>query len=154
MSRKLVLPLFTLLLIALGLGCSTSARDLVRAARLEKDNPEQAVQTYQRGLPKLRDAQRRSQVLYRMGECLLRLDRITEAFAAFQKATETDPKNLAAKLRVGEFLLSAGATDRAREQAESVLTQSAGRSSEALALWGAALAASGQPDKAKEAYRR
>ncbi len=147
--------LVLLTILALILGCSTQRRDFQRAEKLEQSgNPADALKVYESVLASTPKSAThlRSGLYYRMGDCLMQLDRIPEAFSAFQKAAENDPGNVPAKLRLGQFFLSAGAPDRAREQAESVLKDADGNS-EALALWGAALAASGQIGKAKEAYR-
>jgi tetratricopeptide (TPR) repeat protein len=154
MSRNLLALSFCLLLtIAVVLGCSTASREFVRAQRLElSGRNEEALKTYQALETRLgHDPRRRSQVYYRMGECLMRLDRVPDAFSAFEKAAATDSNNEEAQLRVGEFLLAAGATQRALETADAVMARRP--SSEALALRGAALAASGQTEKAKDAYR-
>lgn len=112
-----------------------------------------AVSAYEASLLQTRDSARRSQIYFRMGECLVRLERIPEAFNAFEHAVELDPKNSAARLRMGEFFLSAGAPDRAREQAEFVL-QGGAANSEAVALLGAALEGSGRREQAKHAYEK
>lgn len=156
MSRKPVAFLLPILLLAfLGVGCSTLHRNLTRAEELEKaGRPADALKIYESvlaGIPVSR-GRLRAELYFREGDCLIRLDRTADAFSAFQKAAKSDPMHLGAKLRLGEFFLSAGAADRAREQAEAVLSQ--GGNSEALALWGAALAASGQKEKAKDAFRR
>jgi len=131
-------------------------RQFARAEHLEKSGRDaEALQIYQKLLPEISTSapQKQSQVYYRMGECLYRLERVSEAFVAFQKAVETEPTNMAARLRLGEFYLAAGVADRARSQAEQVLNRG-GNNAEALALWGATMAATGEVDKARDAYER
>lgn len=98
------------------------------------------------------DQQQQARIYARIGECFLHLGRIPESFNAFQNAATLDGNNTAARLRVGEFLLSAGAADRAREQAEAVMSHEP-RNGEAVALYGASMEALGQKEKAKQAYR-
>lgn len=155
-SRLLLTTGTLVLFVAILAGCSTPRRQFARAERLENSGkPAEALFVYQKLLDRIpaRNARARSQVYYRMGECLYRLDRVAEAFSALQKATEIEPGNLAAHLRLGEVLLSAGAANRAREQAELVL-KSSPNNMEATALLGGALAATGKNAPAKDAYQR
>lgn len=148
-SRLLVSAGTFLLLLAL-LGCSSQS-NFARTERLEQSgNYAGALAIYQKLIDQIpaRNTRARSQVYFRMGECLYRLDRIAEAFTAVQKAADIEPGNMAAQLRLGEFFLAGGATERAREQADMVLKK-AGDDTEALALWAGALAASGKTDAAK-----
>ena len=149
--KHLVLPA---VLILLALGCSQS-RQLAAGERLEKSGRyNDALVAYQAALSQSsdKDGARQSQIYYRMGECLLHLNRIREAFNAYQRSSTADPNNVSAQLRIGEFLLSAGAADRAREQAEAIMRRYP-RNSEAIALWGAAMEGLGEKEKAKQAYR-
>jgi len=142
--------------MALLLGCSSVSGEIGRAQELERNGrAADALALYERALARTpqRDAHRRSRLLYLIGQCEYGQDHMQEAFAAFQKAVEVEPDNVAAHLRLGEFYLAAGAVDRAREQAEVVL-KAVGNNSEALSLWGAALAASGQNAFARDAYER
>ncbi len=155
--RPFTVPALILLLAALLVGCASPQRQFMRAEGLEKSGKQsQALVIYQKlldGAP--RTAPRtRSEIYYRMGECLYRMDRIAEAYSAYQKAVEVEPSNMAAHLRMGEFLLAAGAMNRARQEAELVMKKSGAGNPEALALWGAALADSGQYALAEDAYRR
>jgi tetratricopeptide (TPR) repeat protein len=135
-------------------GCS---RNLVNQAQQFELHGKfaSALVTYQQALARIpeRDTRQRSDILMRIGECLYRMDRIPEAFSSFQKAAEADDSNGMAHLRMGEMFLSAGAPDRAREQATLVLNRMA-RNNEALALLGAAWAAADNPAMAKQAYER
>lgn len=118
------------------------------------DRYNDALSAYQAALSQSsdKDNKKRSQIHYRMGECLIRLNRIREAVNALEKAAASDDNNVGAQLRIGEFLLSAGAADRAREQAEAIVRRNP-RNGEAIALWGAAMEGLGQKEKAKQAYR-
>ncbi len=152
MHRKPVVLIF--IAVTLLIGCSQS-RHFAIGARLEKmGRYNDALGAYQAALlqAKGKDARPQSQIYYRMGECFIHLNRIREAFGAFEKAAIADPDNVNAQLRIGEFLLSAGAADRARDQAEAIMRRNP-RNGEALALWGAAMEGLGQKEKAKEAYR-
>jgi tetratricopeptide (TPR) repeat protein len=143
-------------LISVLLGCSSSQRQIAVAERLDRSgHTGDALALYEKIVAKVPagDAHQRSDLFFRIGECRYRLDQIPEAFTAFQRAAELDPRNLAAHLRLGEFYLAAGAAERARDQAELVL-KTVGSNSEALALWGAALAATGQNAFARDAYER
>ncbi len=145
-----------MLLAALLVGCSAPQQQFARAERLDASGRHaDAVVIYQNLLIPTSGSSphTRSQIYYRMGESLYKMDRIAEAFSAYQKAADIEPDNLAAHLRIGEFLLAAGAADRARQQAELVMKK-APSNPEALALWGAALADSGQYALAKGAYRQ
>ncbi len=86
-----------------------------------------------------------------MGECLYRMKRPAEAFDAFEHAVDLDSANLGAQLRLGELYLGAGAVGLAQQKAEAVLSH-AGGSVEAMSLLGAAAAASGHAEVARQAY--
>jgi tetratricopeptide (TPR) repeat protein len=135
-------------------GCSRNLLHQAQQYELAGKNAE-ALQAYQQALAHTsdRDSRKRSEILLRMGECLYRMDRITEAFSTFQKAADADKNNTTAHLRMGEMYLSAGIPDRAREQATLVLNGLASNN-EALALLGAAWAAADNPAMAKQAYER
>src|SRR5512133_3970751 len=146
MQHKTLSAITVFLIIAL-LGCSQS-RQFSIGSRLEKmGRYDDALSAYQAALSqaKDKDPKEQSQIYLRMGECLIRLNRIPQAFRAFDEAATLDGSNIAARLRVGEFLLSAGAADRAREQAEGVMRISP-RNGEAFALWGAAMESLGNKE--------
>ncbi len=138
--------------------CSTSTplKEFAHAQQLDSEGKTSAaLAAYRRVLPKLApgDVQLRSEAYYRIGECLFRLDQTTEAYTAFQKAAEIDRSNAMAQLRVGELQLAAGSLDRAAEQARMVLG-SGTATTEAMALLGAAAAASGDNALAQQAFTR
>ncbi len=153
MGRRLRIVL-TMVAAAILIACSSADKKLTRARLLEREGklPE-ALQVYESALAVVHDPHTRSQLLLRVGECLYRLEKPAEAFNAFEKAAEADSTNLAAQLRLGEIYLSAGAAERAQQQAESVLREARGNS-EAMALLAAAAAASGRMTVAREAYER
>src|ERR1041384_5924417 len=154
MHRKSFVVTVLSLLLVIGNGCS-QPRHLAIGERLEKmGRYGDALGAYQAALSqaKDKDGKLQSTVYYRMGECLLQLDRAQEAFQAFSNAVEADSNNTGARLRLGEILLSAGAPDRAREQAEAAMLRSP-RNGEAVALWGASMEGIGRLDKARDAYR-
>ncbi|MGI9104072.1 MAG: tetratricopeptide repeat protein [Terriglobales bacterium] len=155
--RKPRFLIFTSILIILTiLACSTRQRQFAIAERLQHaGRSAEALSLYEKLLSEIPPNQPRyrSQVYYRIGECLYGLDRLTDSFGAFQKAVEAEPGNLSAHLRLGELFLAGGAPERAKDQAELVM-RNAPQNSEAVALWGASLAASGKTGPAEEAYRR
>ncbi len=156
-NRALLLSFFVLL-TGFSLACSTSAplKEFARGQQLEKQGKTSAaLAEYQRVLPRLRpeETRFRSETYYRIGECLFGLDEAAEAYSAFQKATDADKSNFMAQLRLGELQLAAGSLDKAAEQARLVLA-SGTAATEALALLGAAAAASGDSQAAQQAFSR
>lgn len=150
--RFKLIALFTLALLLLG--CSES-RHFTLGTRLEKmGRYNDAISAYQAALLQSRDkdTKQQSRIYYRMGECFVRVDRMREAFGSYQNAAIADPDNVDAQLRIGEFLLSAGAAERARDQAENIMRRFP-RNGEAVALWAAAMESTGDKEKAKQAYR-
>ena len=153
MHRR-TLAFLTSIFLVLLLGCSQS-RHFAIGAKLEKmGRYNDALSAYQAALQQSpeTDRQQQARIYFRVGECFLHLGRIPESFHAFQKSAALDGSNSAARLRIGEFLLSAGAADPAREQAEAVMLREP-RNGEAMALYGASMEALGQKEKAKQAYR-
>src|SRR5512146_863394 len=133
-SASLALIVF---MVGFALACSTSAplRRYARAQQLEREGSyAAALRVYEQVLPKIppQDRRWRSELYYHMGECFYRQDRAAEAYGAYQKAADADSANFKAHLRLGEMFLSAGALDRASEQAALVLN-SAGSNIEAQA---------------------
>ncbi len=143
MSTGPLLRLQAALIISLSLaGCSLQKQQLARAERMEQEGKvASALAGYERLLAATpaKNAKRRSELLVHIGQCQYRLDRLSEALASFQRATEADGSNTVAHLRMGELLLAAGAADWAREEAEAALSSSAS-SADGLALLGAAWA--------------
>ncbi len=155
--RKAVLVLLAIF-VALLVGCSTSTvlTRYARAEQLERESRfDSALHLYETVLPEIprQDGRWRSQTYYHLGECLYRLNRPTEAYGAYERAADADPSNQLAQLRLGEMLLAAGAIDKATEQAAKVL-KSAADDTQALALLGAAAAASGNNVVAEAAFVR
>ena len=138
------------------IGCSSANQLLARAESLQSQGHfASALALYQQLLDRTPAGEnhRRSELYLRVADCESQLDRIPEAFHAIQRAEESDPGNITAHLRLGEYYLAGGASERAREQAEFVL-RSGGHDPDALALIGSAWAASGQHELAEEAYQR
>jgi tetratricopeptide (TPR) repeat protein len=140
--------------ISLGAGCSRNRLGQAQRYELQGKNAE-ALAIYEKTLAdgSIHSSTMRSEILLRIGECLYRMDRMSDAFASFQKAVETNPQNNIARLRTGEMLLAAGSFERAREQALQVLDRMA-TNEDALALLGAGWMAADQPSLAKQAYER
>ncbi len=152
-----VLLLSLLLVTGCSLGCSSLARSqFALGQRLERlGKPKAAYHIYEAVLRRTppENQRLRSEVYYRMGECLWAMGEPGEAFEHYQEAVEADTSNTVARLRLGEVLLAGGAPDRAGEQAAAVLSDGAGNV-EALALLGAASTAAGQDQLAESAFKR
>jgi tetratricopeptide (TPR) repeat protein len=114
-----------------------------------------ALALYDRAIPKIPEdrASQRAEAFVRLGDCLLRLEMMTDAFNSFQRAVELDPSNLDARRRVAELLIAGGLPERALEHADYILANKPGDAA-ALALLGAAAATQGDADRAEEYYRR
>jgi cellulose synthase operon protein C len=141
-------------LLVFASGCNVALKyKLGRAQKLESEGKSaEAIQLYSNLLTRMpAQGRERSMVLLHIGECWLRLESPSDAFAAFQKATEADPKNMTAQLRLGEMYLAGGAAERASEQAQKVL-QLASANIDGLALLGAASSAAGDTDLARQAF--
>ena len=143
-----------ILLIALLLGCAKSQFAL--GTKLESTGRfNDALSAYQSALSQTSsgDYRQTSQTYYHIGECLLRLDRLPEAFHAFQVAAETDPRNASAHLRIGEFMVSAGLGEGALREAEIAL-KSDPNSGEAVGLMAAAFEKLGEKAEAIVTYEK
>ncbi len=153
--RFLSTCLLILICFAFIAGCTRPQRQFARAAQLERSGQfSDAIDVYQKLLDEMpvREARARSQVYYRLGECLLRIDRAADAYKAFEHSVEAEPNNAAAQVRVGELLLAAGAAEPARQRADTALQIQPG-SAEAEALLGGALAATGNNVQAKRVFQ-
>jgi tetratricopeptide (TPR) repeat protein len=156
LPRKILSNLLLVaVLVGFSTGCSSLARyRFDRAQKFEKhSSAEQALARYALLLEQIptRDKELRSQVYFRIGECLWRLERVNEALAAFESAADIDQKNLPAHLRLGEIYLAGGAAQRATEQAHTIL-QLAAANLDGLALLGAASSAVGDSSLAQQAF--
>lgn len=121
---------------------------------LEREgNAEQALISYRAQLAHTpaTDRLKHSQLEFRIGECLLALDRANEAFSAFRRAAEIDDTNSMAHLRLGQLYMQAGEPEQSSEQALTVLQQS-GPNAEALALIASAASAAGKLKLAQEFF--
>ncbi len=147
---------FLVLVAGLSIGCSTAQKQYQRAQQFEREGKvSDALGAYEKALQGAlpQDKHMQSQVFFGMGECLFRLNRIGDAYLAFQNAADLDSSNATARLRLGELLLAGGTVDKAAEQAHQVLKSAPGNT-EALALLGAAAAASGDVATAQDALTR
>lgn len=155
MHKRNTVLLFTALAAFLLLaGCASSRFAL--GSRLEANGRySDALSAYQSALSQYGPRQRSeiSRTYYRIGECLLRLHRMPEAFRAFEQATEVDSSNASAHIRMGEFMVSAGLGEGARNEA-LVAMRIRPRDSEAVALLGAALEKLGDKQGAKQEYEK
>lgn len=133
----------------------TSRRDSNHAIKLERDgNFTAALDIYRAQLSKTapQDSKRLSELNYRIGECLMGMERPAEAFSAYNKAVELNESHTMAHLRLGELYLLSGSGEKASEQARAALNR--GANIDALALLGAAAAANGNTEVAKDAFSR
>ncbi len=143
------------LLFLLSVAC-TRHQDFDRAlAQEKKGDYTAAMDSYRLQIASTPASQNKhiSELYYRVGECLVGLERPAEAFSAYNKAVELDDHNQAAHLRLGELFLMAGAGDRATAEANAALKHS-GVNMDALALLGSAAAANGQDEIAREMFTK
>jgi tetratricopeptide (TPR) repeat protein len=118
----LVLVVLTL---ALG-GCAktpqqrASAKKAKAASYLKEGKPREAALEL-RGA--LEDAPNDKEALFELGEAFTSMRQFQEAYGAFKRVTELDPKNLSAQLRLADLYLLANSPDEARKRAEEVLRQ-------------------------------
>ncbi len=157
MTRKLLLLLLIplLLLLTVQFARIKGGQQLQRALKLEQQRPAAALALYQTILNAVpaRNHVLRSRLYFRMGECYWGMERVTEAYTAFQKAADLDNRNIGAHLRLGEMLLAGGMPDKASDQANAVL-RVASTNPEALALLGSAAAAIGDNGVARLIFNR
>ena len=113
---------FSVLSLALCLGCSTSHKQLVRADGLQKSgHADEALAIYEGLVIRSRSHAEQSQLYVRIGECEWTLERQAESLKAFMKAAELDPGNSSADLHLAQLFLAGGAPDRALIFADIVL---------------------------------
>lgn len=127
-----------------------------RAERLERDRqPASALAIYDALLPLVarKDTALISQIQLHRGVCLLDLERVAEAFTAYNKALDADASNLDARLHLAELFLAGSAPDNALEYAQLYL-RSRPNSADALAVAGGALAAMGRVPEAIAALQK
>ena len=144
-----------ILLLCLGIATSCTHHDeMTRAATLERDgHAEAALAIYRQLLSKAGDQRTKSQLQVHIGECLLKLSRPSDAFAAFQRAADLDEKNTTAHLKLGQLYLASGDADHATVQAQALL-HGGSLSLEALTLMGSAAAAAGHTHEAEQTFSR
>lgn len=149
--------LSTLLLTALlpGTGCFRKS-GFDRAVKLEQQgHTAQAIELFRDELAHTadRDRQRRSEIYFHLGECMLAQEQVSEAFNFYSRAVEADDSNRIAHLRMGELLLLSGSPERATEQAQSVL-RGGNTNLDAMALLGAAASAGGNMRLARDVFQQ
>src|SRR5579871_528588 len=125
MTRKLLaLVLLLLLVIGIPLALRKGRQQLRHAIKLEQqERPVAALVLYQSLLNAVPagNTQLRSRIYFHIGECYWEMERVSEAYTAFQKAVDLDNRNVAAHLRLGEMLLAGGMPDKATDHATFVL---------------------------------
>jgi tetratricopeptide (TPR) repeat protein len=154
MWNRARIPLLLLIAVSLLLvsGCSHSYRaEILRAkSYAARDDYKNAVIHFQLALNRVPPQQQdlRSLIYFDIGDVLWRAGRQNQAFGYFEKAAETDPKNLDANLRLGQLLVSGGAISEAIpfiERAQLIDPTDA----RVLATMGAIEAAGGHETKAR-----
>ncbi len=154
MRRVLVLSLLAISFF--NSGCSRS-HQLEKAARYElQGDSSRALTIYQKLFVQSdsRDPHQQSELLTHIAACLEKLQRLPEAFAAYDKAVQLDSHNTRARVRLGEIYLLAGDPEQAGHQATELLKDSNANPSDAWALYGSAAEAAGRDAVAREAYSR
>jgi tetratricopeptide (TPR) repeat protein len=133
----------------------SAKHDLERALRFERQNrPGAALAIYRRLLPVVaRNPRVASQLHMRIGECLWRLQRPSDAFEAYDKALQADSHNVNAETRVAELYLASGSPEEAILHANAVLGHDA-KQTDAWAVLGSAFSTTGRLSLAEEAYER
>lgn len=151
-AARSVLLLFLLALFA---GCVSNEKRFQRAAEAElRGDCAAALAVYDDLLDRLPPEARkeRSLAYVKAGECLWRLDRLDEAYRAFEQAAGIDPDNVTAHLRTAE-LLAAQAPDRALAEARMAASLDP-RNAEAHSVMGVAYNAAGQTRMARISFQR
>jgi tetratricopeptide (TPR) repeat protein len=157
-SLRFLLKVLPILCAGLVISACTHTRVSPPASgeALEREGKtEQAVVGYREQLARTpaTEVRKHSELQFRIGECLLALDRSTEAFSAFRRAAELDDTNSMAHLRLGQLYMQAGETEQSSEEALIVLRQ-AGPNPEALGLIGSAASANGNLEVARYFFER
>lgn len=135
------------------LGCSARRR-LDRAQVLvDQGRPEEAVRTIDRLLSRLGKPEEQSRAYVVLGDALLKLDRTSDAFNAYQNALAADAGNQDAQYRVADMLFKSGNPTQALMIAD-VLAVSRPNDEKVHSLRGAALVAAGNVAEAKIAFER
>jgi tetratricopeptide (TPR) repeat protein len=134
-------------------GCSAE-RQIERARYLAThDQPEEAIRILHRQLPKINDPKQLCEGYVVLGDALVGLGRVPDAFNAYEKAMRTEPSATAPQKKTAELLIATGSGEKA-----IILTESLARAYpvdvQVLGLHAAALAASGDMSGAESVYRR
>jgi tetratricopeptide (TPR) repeat protein len=141
------------LLLALVLGCN-SDRDLKRAeALLSGGRPEEAIRVLDKSLPGLRDQAEAAQGYTLLGDALVRIGRVTEAFTVYEKASALDPANHRPVQKMAELLVATGNSERGVSVAQRLFALRPD-DPDALSLYGSALAGAGRRPEAEQALRK
>lgn len=91
--------------------------------RLLEEDWHRALAAFRLSLERLGSSGRRASAQYRIAECLLHLQRPTDARVALEALIEEDPEHLPAQLSLGELELGEGDLDRAEECFRLVLAR-------------------------------
>src|SRR5690348_13977683 len=90
---------------------SAAESSLQRARAYENDHrPAAALVLYRAFLPLARTTQLKAEIHVHIGLCSWELQRPSDAYDAFEKALEYDPRNAIAHLKLAEMMVAAGAT--------------------------------------------
>ena len=138
--------------MALG-GCSAD-RQIERARYLaSRDHPEEAIRILHRQLPKITDPKQLCEGYLTLGDALVGLGRVPDAFTAYEKAMLAEPRALAPQEKTAELLVATGSGKKALLLTEP-LARAYPINIQVLGLHAAALAASGEMSGAESVYRK
>lgn len=147
------LQMAALILVAALAGCS-SERQVAQARRLlDQDQPEAAIRLLDRKLPKISDRKNLSAAYVALGDALVRVGRVQEAFSAYAKAMQAVPEAIEPQKRTAELLIATGSGDQALLLTEP-LAVAHPLDAQLLELNAAAMTAAGNLSSAESIYRR
>lgn len=150
--RFLRLTAAPLLLLTILAGCA-SDRPLDKAKRLlAEDRPADAVRVLDRIVGTLKEPTEAAEAWMLTGDALVRLERVSEAFSAYDKAIAVDPKNSEAQLKAAELLIATGNADKVLPLVELAFTRNP-NDPRMLSVRGAGLVAAGNFTEAEKTYQ-
>lgn len=134
-------------------GCSAE-KQIARAQYLAShDQPEEAIRILHRQLPKITDPKQLCEGYVALGDALVGLGRVTDAFNAYEKAMRAEPNALAPQKKTAELLIATGSGEKALILTEP-LALAYPLDVQILGLHAAALVASGDLSGAESVYRK
>ena len=134
-------------------GCSAERRIEQARYLASHDQPEEAIRILHRQLPKITDPKQLCEGYVVLGDALVGLRRVPDAFTAYEKAMRAEPTAITPQKKTAELLIATGSGEKA-----ILLTESLARAYpvdvQVLGLHAAALVASGDMSGAESVYRR